>query len=109
MRFIAQDFQDNQFFFKYFESVFRNSTRNSKEIAFKYFQWLFLHGLKNCTKMATQLDDINSQQLNHFIKEEVWDYYQLKYPKIKFKWQEENPESMNKICPRLYKKLWDIK
>jgi hypothetical protein len=29
------------------------------------------------------------------------------YPKIEFTWQEENPESMKKICPKLFKALWD--
>ena len=29
------------------------------------------------------------------------------YPQIEFTWEEENPESMKKICPKLYDKLWD--
>lgn len=28
------------------------------------------------------------------------------YPEFEFTWQEENPESMKKICPRLFEKLW---
>lgn len=28
------------------------------------------------------------------------------YPDIEFNWEEENPESMERICPRLFKKLW---
>jgi len=28
------------------------------------------------------------------------------YPQIEFTWQEEHPESMRKICPRLYDALW---
>ena len=27
------------------------------------------------------------------------------YPKIKFTWEEEKPETMKKICPKLYKKF----
>lgn len=29
------------------------------------------------------------------------------YPEIVFTWQEENPESMKKLCPRLCKKMWN--
>lgn len=29
------------------------------------------------------------------------------YPQFEFTWQEENPESMKKICPRLFDKLWE--
>jgi len=28
------------------------------------------------------------------------------YPPIKFTWQEDDPESMKKVCPRLFEKLW---
>ncbi len=28
------------------------------------------------------------------------------YPQFEFTWQEENPESMKKICPKLFGKLW---
>jgi hypothetical protein len=28
------------------------------------------------------------------------------YPNFQFNWEEENPESMKKICPRLFNKLW---
>jgi len=29
------------------------------------------------------------------------------YPRIEFTWQEEDPESMRRICPMLFEKLWD--
>jgi hypothetical protein len=29
------------------------------------------------------------------------------YPQIEFTWNEENPESMKKICPKLFEKIWD--
>ena len=29
------------------------------------------------------------------------------YPQFEFTWKEENPESMKKICPKLFDKLWD--
>lgn len=29
------------------------------------------------------------------------------YPDFEFNWDEENPESMRKICPRLFEKLWN--
>lgn len=29
------------------------------------------------------------------------------YPQFEFTWKEENPESMKKICPKLFNKLWD--
>ncbi len=29
------------------------------------------------------------------------------YPPFEFTWEEENPESMKKICPKLFEKMWD--
>ena len=29
------------------------------------------------------------------------------YPKFEFTWQEEDPQSMKKVCPKLFERLWD--
>ena len=48
--------------------------------------------------MATQLDDINSQQLNHFINEGVWDYHQLEEAVSSFFYEILNDQGMSDDC-----------
>lgn len=44
---------------------------------------------------------------------DVYDYMDLAkafggpYPKLDFTWEEENPQSMKAICPKLFDKFWD--
>jgi hypothetical protein len=45
--------------------------------------------------------------LYDYIDDENFKTKEGQYPQFEFTWQEENPESMKKICPKLFKKLWD--
>jgi len=47
------------------------------------------------------------KDLYDYIDEDNFKTKEGKYPQIEFTWQEENPESMEKICPKLYNKLWN--
>lgn len=47
------------------------------------------------------------QDLYNYIDEDNFKAKEGNYPPIKFTWQEDNPESMKKICPKLYDKLWN--
>lgn len=47
------------------------------------------------------------QDLYDFIDDENFKTKEGQYPQFEFTWQEEDPESMKKICPRLFEKFWD--
>lgn len=56
------------------------------------------------------LKHLNKKQeknLYDFIDNENVKTNEGNYPQFEFTWQEENPESMKKICPKLYEKLWN--
>lgn len=47
------------------------------------------------------------KNLYDYIDDENFKTKEGQYPQLEFTWQEENPESMKKICPRLFTKLWE--
>jgi hypothetical protein len=47
------------------------------------------------------------KDLYDYIDDENFKTKEGQYPQFEFTWQEENPESMKKICPKLFEKLWD--
>jgi SRSO17 transposase len=85
-------------FFKHFETIFKNSTRDSKIIAYKYFQGLFLANRKNCVSMSEVLEDCNSQQLNNFINEGKWNYADLEAMICNFFYEMMNDYEMIDDC-----------
>ena len=46
------------------------------------------------------------KDLYDYIDEDNFKTREGYYPKIEFNWKEENPKSMEKICPKLYAKFW---
>jgi Protein of unknown function (DUF4240) len=54
----------------------------------------------------TAFENKTGKQLYDYIENENFKKSEGSYPKIQFNWQEENPESMKKICPQLFDKLW---
>jgi len=46
-----------------------------------------------------------SKEIYDYIDEVGFDEIVGKYPEIKFNWEEENPQSMQIICPKLYEKM----
>lgn len=47
------------------------------------------------------------KDLYDYIDNENFKTNEGNYTQFEFSWQEENPESMKKICPKLYDKLWN--
>lgn len=47
------------------------------------------------------------KDLYDFIDDENFKTKEGQYPEIQFTWEEEDPESMRKICPKLYVKCWE--
>ncbi len=45
------------------------------------------------------------KNLYDYVDYENFKTHEGKYPKFEFTWEEDNPESMRKICPNLYKKF----
>lgn len=45
------------------------------------------------------------RELYDYIDNENFKTHEGQYPQFKFTWQEDNPESMKKICPKLYAKF----
>lgn len=99
--------------------------------AFEYFRnWLISRG-KDVYKQAKENPDNLVSQIEEGLNEyefegftyvagsafekktgkDIYDYIQTdsnaKYPEIDFNWEEENPDSMKALCPRLYEKCWD--
>lgn len=70
---------------------------NSKDYyEFEDFWYVALRAFKNKT----------GKDLYDFIDHENFKTREGYYPNFKFTWQEDNPESMKKICPELFKKFW---
>lgn len=47
------------------------------------------------------------KDLYDFIDEDNFITKEANYPEFEFSWKEENPESMKKICPKLYEEFVD--
>ena len=62
---------------------------------FESFWYVALEAFKNTT----------GGDLYEYIDEENFKTSEGNYPDIKFNWQEENPETMKAICPKLFEKL----
>lgn len=63
---------------------------------FEGFWYVALDAFKNKTE----------RDLYDYVDEEKFKTEEGNYPQFEFTWQEDNPESMKKICPKLYEKLW---
>jgi hypothetical protein len=47
------------------------------------------------------------RDLYDYIDDDNFKTREGQYPQFEFTWQEEDPESMKKICPKLFAKLWE--
>jgi hypothetical protein len=102
--------------------------------AFEYFRnWVISRGKDTFYKAKRNPDSLISQVVDgaefyefesfwyvaleafkHKTNKDLYDYIdddnfktrEGNYPKFEFTWQEEKPDSMKKICPQLFAKLW---
>jgi hypothetical protein len=70
-------------------------SKDSEIYDFESFWYVALTAFKNKT----------GKELYDYIDNDKFTTNEGNYPKFKFTWQEDNPESMRKICPRLYQKF----
>jgi hypothetical protein len=47
------------------------------------------------------------KELYDYIDDENFQTKEGQYPRFEFTWQEDDPESMKKICPKLFEACWD--
>lgn len=69
---------------------------NAEMYDFESFWYVALEAFKKVT----------GKDLYDYIDEDNFKTKEGQYPPITFTWQEENPESMKKICPHLFARLW---
>ncbi|ATL49627.1 polymerase [Chitinophaga caeni] len=70
---------------------------NAEMYDFESFWYVALEAFKQRT----------GKSLYDYIDDENFKTKEGQYPQFEFTWQEENPESMKKICPKLFAKLWN--
>jgi hypothetical protein len=78
------------------DNLISELAKNKEMYEFESFWYIAIEAFKQKTSM----------DLYDYIDEEKFKSKEGNYPKIQYTWQEENPESMKKICPRLFDKLW---
>ena len=85
-------------FYKAKENPDNLITEVSKDIEFYEFESFWYVALEAFNKKTWK-------DLYDYIDNENFNTKEGQYPQFEFTWQENNPESMKKICPKLFKKM----
>jgi hypothetical protein len=80
------------------DSLIGEVKTNAEYYEFESFWYVALDAFKHKT----------GKDLYDFIDYDKFTTREGKYPQFEFTWEEENPESMQKICPKLFESLWDV-
>lgn len=86
-------------FYKAKENPDNLITEVSKDIEFYEFESFWYVALEAFNQKT-------GKDLYDYIDDENFKTQEGQYPHFEFTWQEENPESMKKICPKLFEKMW---
>lgn len=86
-------------FYKAKENPDNLITEVSKDIEFYEFESFWDVALEAFNQKT-------GKDLYDYIDDENFKTQEGQYPHFEFTWQEENPESMKKICPKLFEKMW---
>jgi hypothetical protein len=78
------------------DNLISEVNRDLEMYDFESFWYVALEAFKNKT----------GKDLYDYIDNENFKTKEGHYPQFEFTWQEEKPDSMKKICPRLFEKLW---
>lgn len=54
----------------------------------------------------TAFENVTGKELYNYIGDD-FETSEGNYPKFEFNWEEENPESMKAICPKLFEQMWN--
>jgi hypothetical protein len=79
------------------DNLIKEVNEHSDIYDFESFWYVALEAFKGKT----------GKDLYDYIDDENFHTKEGQYPQIEFNWEEEHPESMKKICPKLFEKLWD--
>lgn len=52
-------------------------------------------------------EEVVDAELYDYIDDENFKTCEGNYPNFEFNWEEDDPESMQKLCPRLFEKFWE--
>lgn len=78
------------------DSLIKEVSDDRDEYEFESFWYVALYAFKAKT----------GEELYDYIDYENFVTREGKYPNFEFNWTEDDPESMKKICPQLFEKLW---
>lgn len=78
------------------DSLISQFNENDEFYDFESFWYVALTAFENKT----------GKDLYDFISDD-FQYSESKYPNFEFNWEEDKPESMKVICPRLFEKMWN--
>jgi len=78
------------------DSLINATDDNAEMYFFESFWYVALEAFEQRT----------GEDLYDYIDEDNFKTKEGYYPKIEFNWKDENPESMKKICPKLFAKFW---
>ena len=89
------------------KEVYYNAKQNPDSLINELSEDAEMYDFETFWYVALQAFQQNTgQDLYDYIDDENFKMTEGHYPTIAFTWQEENPESMRKICPNLFDKLW---
>lgn len=78
------------------DSLISQFNENDEFYDFESFWYVALTAFENKT----------GKDLYDFISDD-FQYSESKYPNFEFNWEEDKPETMKVICPKLFEKMWD--
>ncbi len=79
------------------DSLITETGSGTDEFEFENFWYVALEAFKDKT----------AQDLYDYVDDENFKTKEGNYPQFEFNWTDEDPESMRKICPRLFEKFWN--
>lgn len=79
------------------DSLINEVSEDQDEYEFESFWYVALDAFKNKT----------GKELYDYIDNENFKTNEGNYPNFEFNWSEDEPESMEKVCPRLFETLWN--
>lgn len=90
------------------KSVYYNAKENPDSLINEVVEGSDMYDFESFWYVALQaFEEKTGKELYDYIDEENFLTTEGHYPQIEFTWQEENPESMKSICPKLYEALWN--
>lgn len=89
------------------KNTYYNAKANADLLVNEIVEGVKLYAFKNFKRIAlVAFGHKTGKNLIDYIDYENFTTREWYYPQLKFEWHEENPETMKKICPKLYAKCY---